>query len=186
MELAIVPGSIADVAKAEGRSVAESFISCDAVIVFDSSGSMATRDARNGRARYDVACEELRALQERLPGKLAVVAFSDSVIFVPGGEPPLLGGGTDLTQALRFVKVADVAGIRIIVVSDGEPNDPASALHVAEEFSGRIDTVYVGPEEMPWGRDFLQQLSRAHRGAMYVADRANELADKVQLLLEGA
>ena len=39
-----------------------------------------------------------------MPGKLAVIAFSDSTVFAPGGQPPLLGSGTNLAGALRFAK----------------------------------------------------------------------------------
>ena len=92
---AIVTGSLSDVAKREDVSLAESFLSCDAIILCDVSGSMGAYDSRGGKTRYEVALEELAALQAHMPGKLAIIAFSDNTLFVPGGVPPMLGMGTN-------------------------------------------------------------------------------------------
>ena len=179
----IVVGSIADVAKRSGTSIAESFMACDAMVIVDVSGSMAATDSRGGKSRYEVAIEELAALQASMPGKVAVVEFSDSPQFVPGGVPIHLGGSTDLAAALRFAHMIDGTGIRFIVVSDGEPDDAADALGVAATFEGQIDTVYVGPERNPIGRDFLLRLAAASGGQSVTADRAQELAAKIETLL---
>lgn len=182
--LVAVPGSLADTAATRGQSLAESFVSADAIIICDVSGSMAAYDARGGRSRYDVALEELAALQARLPGRVAVIAFSHDVIFVPGGQPPLLGMGTDLARALRFAKVADVEGIRFVLISDGVPDSEHDALAVARTYSNRIDVVYCGPESQPYGRDFLARLAAATGGQAVTADRLEGLADATQKLLE--
>ena len=184
MTQSIVPGSLSAIAQREGQSLAETFLSADAVILVDTSGSMMTSDSRGGRSRYNVALEELAQLQAHMPGKLAVIAFSDSTIFVPGGQPPLLGGGTDLAGALRFAKVADVPGIRFVVISDGQPDDSHAALAVAATYQNRIDTIFVGPEN-DWhgGQAFLQQLAAASGGKHLAADRAMELANKTERLL---
>ena len=184
MTQAIVPGSLSAVAKREGQSLAETFLSADAVILVDTSGSMMSGDSRSGRTRYNVALEELAQLQAHMPGKLAVLAFSDDCIFVPGGQPPLLGGGTNLAGALRFAKVADVPGIRFVVISDGQPDDSHAALSVAATYTNRIDTIFVGPES-DWhgGQAFLQRLAAASGGKHLAADRAMELANKTERLL---
>lgn len=180
----IVPGSIGAIAQANNRSIAEAFISCDVVILVDTSGSMSANDSRGGRSRYDVACEELRALQNNLPGRIALVNFSSTVQFEPGGIPTFLQGGTDLTAALRFVKVADVPDMQFILISDGEPNDAKTALAVARTFKNKINVIYVGPEYLPAGRNFLQQLAAATGGKTVTADRAKELQAGVMALLE--
>lgn len=176
-------GSLQDVAKQSGLSVAETFIGADVVIIVDESGSMGARDARGGQSRHNVALEELAKLQSTLPGKIAVIAFSDNVVFVPGGQPILLGGGTDLKRALEFAKVADVADMRFIVISDGEPDDEQGALRVAENFEGRIDAIFVGPESEQFGRHFLAKLAHANGGKSTTAANANDLAKSAQLLL---
>lgn len=181
----VATGSMADVATKGNTSVAESFVSCDAVVVIDVSSSMKTRDGHDNQRRYDVACAELAELQRTLPGRVAVIAFSDTVIFVPGGLPPMIGGGTDLAAALQFAKVADVPDMRFIIISDGEPNDEHAALDVASRYTNRIDTIYVGPREWPAGQAFLQRLANASGGASVTADRAAELADRIETLLLG-
>lgn len=187
MQTAIVPGSLSAIAKRDGQSLAESFLSADVVIIVDTSGSMCTCDSRGGRSRYDVALQELAQLQSHMPGKLAVIAFSDNPIFCPGGQPPLLGGNTNLAGALQFAKVADVPGIRFIVISDGQPDDEREALTVAQTYSNRIDTIFVGPEN-DWhgGRAFLQRLAAASGGQHITADRVQELASKTERLLLSA
>ena len=180
---AIVVGSLSAVAKAGNLSLAETFLSCDALILVDVSGSMAADDARNGKSRYDVALEELAALQATMPGKLAIVGFSNKAEFCPGGVPVFMGAGTDLAGALRFAQVADVGGMRFVVISDGAPDDGDAALRVASTYKGRIDTIYVGPELDVSGRDFLQKLAAAHKGQTVTADRASLLAEKTTLLL---
>ncbi len=180
---AIVKGSISDLAQRSNTSIAEAFMQADVVVIMDVSGSMDNRDSRGCRTRYDVANEEMAKIQALNPGKIAVVAFSDGVVFVPGGQPPLLGGGTDLTRALQFVKVADGA-VDFILISDGQPDDEVTALAEARTFRSRIDVVYVGPEgDLYGGRQFLQRLAAARGGKFVVADRAQELAANVQQLL---
>lgn len=183
---AIVAGSIAAIAQREGQSLAETFLNCDAVILVDCSASMGAPDSRGGHTRYDVALEELAELQKHLPGKLAVIAFSDNPIFCPGGQPPFLCGQTDLAKALRFAKVADVPGMRFVVISDGQPDSATEALAVARGYTNRIDVVYVGPEMAPTGRAFLEQLARAAGGEAVTADRVQRLAEKTATLLLGA
>jgi len=181
-----VRGSLADQARQNNQSIAESFVSADVVVIVDTSGSMNARDSHDGQSRYDVACQELATLQQHMPGKLAVIAFSSATVFVPGGVPPLLGGGTDLAGALRFAHVADVPGMRFVVISDGEPDSAEAALREARKFTGRIDTVYVGPEAYPAGRKFLQELAAASGGQSVTADRATELAASIETLLLSA
>ena len=176
-----IVGSLSAIARAAGQSLAEAFLGADAIVVVDTSGSMDQADSRGGRRRYDVACEELGKLQELMPGRIAVVAFSDAPQFAPGGVPPFTSGGTDLARALAFVKPADGC-VRVIVVSDGEPNAPGAAMREARGFKSPIDVVYVGPEGGS-GATFLADLARASGGTYVTADRAHELASAVQKMI---
>lgn len=183
MTTAIIQGSLGAVAQQNKTSIAESFVNASAIIIVDTSGSMHATDSRGGKSRYDVACAELKHLQESLPGKLALLSFSDDVQFCPAGIPFDFGGGTDLAKALKFAKVADLAsGMRFIVISDGEPNDESEALKVAKTYRNRIDTIFVGPEGGS-GQTFLNQLAKASGGQGVTADRVAELADKTVKLL---
>lgn len=180
---AIIPGSLGAVAKAQNQSIAESFVNSSAIIIVDTSSSMAACDSRGGKSRYDVACEELRILQMNLPGKLALLSFSDDVIFCPNGIPFDYGSMTDLAKALKFAKMGDLAsGMRFIVISDGEPNSEEEALKVATTYRNRIDSIFVGPEGSS-GASFLKRLAKASGGQTVTADRVKELAASVQKLL---
>lgn len=182
MNTSLVAGSIGAVAQQSGKSIAESFVNADAIIVVDTSGSMESNDSRGGKSRYNVACEELKNLQASLPGKLALLSFSDDVQFCPSGVPFLFGGGTDLAKALKFAKTADVTGMRFIVISDGEPSDESAALEVAKTFKNRIDTIYVGPENGS-GQAFLKRLAKASGGQGTTAAQVKELASNIKNLL---
>jgi len=183
MNNTIVPGSLSAMARAGRTSIAQSFMSAECIVIVDTSGSMDTPDSRGGKTRYAVAREELTYLQGQMPGKLAVLAFSSDVVFCPNGVPYNYGLGTDLAKALKFAKVADVPGMRFILISDGEPAEPGECLKIARTFKNRIDVVYVGPEDSPFGREFLTDLSRACGGVTVTSDRAKELGATVQKLL---
>jgi Mg-chelatase subunit ChlD len=181
---AIVAGSLSQLAGNKNMSLAESFMSAEVIIVCDTSGSMGTHDSRGGKSRYDVACEELAALQGSMPGKIAVISFASEVTFCPNGVPFNYGSGTDLAGALTFVKAADmIPGMKFILVSDGEPDDQASALRVASQFKNKIDVIFVGNEKSPTGRAFLEKLAKTTGGQTVTAEAAKTLAAQVQVLL---
>lgn len=182
---ALVKGSIGQLARESGKSIAETFIGADVVVLVDTSGSMGTCDAVGKQSRYDAACRELASLQANLPGKLAVLSFSDVVIFCPNGQPINLHSSTNLAGALRFAKVADVADMRFIVVSDGEPDDASAALTVARTYTNRIDVIYIGSELSKYGQDFLNELARASGGVSIAPGKAAGLGMIAEKLLLG-
>lgn len=79
----------------------------------------------------------------------------------------------------------DAADMRFIVVSDGEPDSERETLDVAARYQGRIDTIYVGPEDGA-GREFLSRLAQQKRGKSVLAAQAHELAAHTERLLLGA
>lgn len=179
---ALIPGSLSAIAQRNGIGIAESFLSADVILLVDMSGSMASEDAPGGISRFEAAERELRTLQERFPGKVAVVAFSDIVQFCPSGIPPHLGAGTNLTHALKFLKVTDGTA-KIVIISDGVPNNPPGALQVAATFESKIDCIYIGPEGKGNGRRFLQRLAAQSGGIFAESDAPGLLAENVSLLL---
>jgi Mg-chelatase subunit ChlD len=184
MDKQIIQGSLRQIAQQNGKSLAETFMSADIICIVDVSGSMNNDDSRGGRTRFSVAAEELASLQNRLPGKVALIAFSSDVQFCPSGIPVQMGGSTGMHKALQFVKVVDdIPGIRFFMISDGEPDSPDETLRVAATFKNHISCVYVGPEDHPTGRDFLQRLAKCTGGQTVTADRARELAASVEKLL---
>lgn len=182
MTNAIVVGSIADVMNKENKSLAESFLSCDNILLVDTSGSMSATDAPGGLSRHDAAQRELEQLQKQLPGKIAVVSFSSEARFCPSGVPHRFNGGTDMAGALKFVKPADDCGIRFFLITDGEPDSEKDALEVAKTFKSRIDCVYIGPE-VGYGREFLQRLADCTGGQAVKSQEIGMLAESVEMLL---
>jgi uncharacterized protein with von Willebrand factor type A (vWA) domain len=142
-------------------------------------------DARGGKSRYDVACDELKTLQAAMPGKIALLSFSDDVLFCPAGVPTDFGSLTNLAKALKFAKMADVKNIRFVVISDGEPDSETDALMVARTYKNRIDTIYVGPDGGE-GQDFLRRLAAQSHGKNITTESVKQLADNVQRLLLAA
>lgn len=180
-----VPGSLQAQATASGATLAETFLSCDLIALVDVSASMQSPDAPGGASRYDAACRELATLQANHPGKLGVIAFSTSPVFCPGGQPPMLSGGTDLAGALDYAHLVD--GLcALVVISDGEPDSPSAALAAARRYTeSQISTVYVGPEGGP-GSAFLAKLAAASGGQSVTAEKTAKLAAKIETLLLAA
>lgn len=182
MNTQIVQGSLSQIAQQNKTSIAETFLNANVIILVDVSGSMSQNDARGGRSRYDVACDELKNLQASLPGKLALLSFSDDVKFCPSGIPFDEGNMTNLAKALKFAKVADVKDMRFIVISDGEPDDEQAALAVAKTYKNRIDTIFVGSEGGS-GQVFLKKLASASNGQGVTSAQVKELAPVITKLL---
>lgn len=177
----IVRGSLSDIARQDNVGLAESFLGADAIVLVDVSSSMSARDLYDDRSRYEAACDELTKLQARLPGKIAVIAFSSAAQFCPNGTPPFFGGGTNMAGALTFVHVADDCGIQFVLISDGEPNDEAATLQVARQFKSRIDTIFIG-REGEHGVKFLRQLAAA-TGGQHQHNRVDQIGTTVEQFL---
>jgi len=180
----IVFGSLGYLAQNNNQSIAESFLNVDAILIVDISASMLERDCQYGHTRYAVAVKELERLQRSQPGKVAVIEFACTALFSPGGIPSQPSGTTNLTGALQYIKPADGCGIKIILISDGDPDNEITAIDCARTFATKIDTVYIGPEG-GHGADFLRRLSAATGGLNVTQDvRAiAHLSDTVTKLL---
>lgn len=194
MSQQLVKGSLRAVARKQKLTLAETFLSVDALVLVDVSGSMAERDVPMdgenlfgfGRSRYDEAQRQLVNLQESLPGKVGVVQFSSRVKFRPSGILLFDAEGTDLLAALSFVKPADGCGIKLVVISDGYPNDPKRTLDLAATFTTHIDTVFIGSPNDGMGKSFMAELAQVSGGISAGGDskELGLLKDKVTLLLK--
>lgn len=170
----LVRGSLKDISMNSGASLAETFMGVDALVLVDISASMGDSDCQGDRRRYDVACEQLVRLQNDLPGKIGLIAWGTYPYFCPGGLPKEPAGTTDLSSALDYIKPADGCGIKIIIISDGEPDDRESALRKAGKFKSKLDCIYVGPE-IGYGRLFMQELA-AMSGGICASQSVKEIA----------
>ncbi len=184
MSKSIVKGSISDMADKMGTSLAESLMSAEILVLLDVSYSMDAQDARNGKSRHSVAHEELINLQETNEGKIALVCFSDTVITCFDGNPVRANGSTNLTEGLNSIRMVDGTDIKIIVISDGEPNSESRALETARTFSSKINTLYIGPES-GGGRRFLEKLANQSGGQSLKSEEIGSLHSGVTFLLTG-
>lgn len=184
MSNAIVPGSLSAIAQQNNCSLSESFLSCDALVLLDMSGSMESCDTPSGESRRKVATDQLIRLQKDNAGKLALICFADSVVFCPAGFPQDCGGSTRLERALEYIKPADDCGMKIIIISDGSPNSPEQCLNVARTFKNKVDTIYIGPEgDYEGGRKFLEKLASVTGGQALKSDAPGLLSKEVETLL---
>lgn len=182
----LVPGSLGAIAKRNGQSLAESFLSVDEIILVDTSQSMAATDSTGGRSRYDVACQELRRLQAELPGKLAIFSFSNRCVLCPSGVPKFIGMGTNLLGAINYILGAD-GTVGITIISDGypDPGQDHQIISLASQMTSRINTIFAGPVEDEAGRKFMAQLAQSARGKTHLSARAEDLSSGVKFLLSG-
>jgi len=104
-------------------------------------------------------------------------------MFCANGIPFNFKSTTNIAEALKFAKVADIPGaMRFILISDGEPDDAKEALKMARIYNNKIDCIYVGPKGGN-GREFLERLAAVSGGSFVTAAQAKELAGSVQKLL---
>lgn len=180
----MITGSLGAVARKNNQSLAFSFMSVKCLVMVDVSASMGDMDAGDGLSRYDAACEQLKALQNANAGEIAVCSFSDKAEFCPSGVPIFQRRNTDMSAALQMMKMADGCGIKLVLISDGEPNDEDEALKIASKFTSRIDTIFVGSETSS-GRDFLRRLSAATGGVSIVnkTEQLNLLSENITRLI---
>lgn len=179
---AIVKGSLSNIARKNNQSLAESFLNADVIVLLDDSGSMSTNDAPNGMTRKEAADKELKKLQANHPGKIALIAFADYPLFCPHGSVMPCGGSTDMVAALKFIKVADDCGLKLVLVSDGAPNDEQETLKVAATFKTAIQTIYIG-REGGRGQDFLDKLANITGGKSFKSEAPGLLGNSTEVLL---
>lgn len=182
-----VYGSLQQQADVLGKPLTEMIMDANIAIVIDVSASMMTRDAPAGLTRHQYAQKQLEKVQETIPGKALIVAFNSVVIPCFDGILPEPTGNTDLTAALEYVRrYFDLPGREIIVISDGAPNNPVTALAAAATLQSRISTIFCGDEHTSVvEQKFLRDLAQAgkKKGTYDVAIRGKELADKTIKLL---
>lgn len=152
------------------------------IILADVSHSMS--EFANGRPKIQILQNALDGIaQNHTP----IVAFSRRVReLLPGQRLPEPDGSTALHLALSFCEARNPE--RIIVISDGHPDDPGQALWIADRLTGtRIDVIYCGPETDAVGIEFMRRLARGG-GAAEVINLTREparLSSQVRLLIGG-
>ena len=126
------------------------------VILCDISGSMRGEPIMRLRQHLQSIWPELEPISK-------LVAFSDGVEVVESPRHlPNPHGGTNLAGALESLVSYMVP--RVIVISDGFPDDQERALQVAARLPGTIDAIYVGPDGNQRAYEFMQKLASQNGG----------------------
>lgn len=132
-------------------------------VLCDVSSSM--DEAAGAKRKIDV----LRAALAMLPQDVRIVAFSSYAAEIAAGAAlPEPNDSTALHLALDCA--AGIEPGRVIVISDGRPDDERAALTAAARLDARIDVIYCGPDNDRQGLAFMRRLARGggqvHRRSM--------------------
>ncbi len=169
----------------------------DLVVVLDRSGSMSGTKMEDARAAADALIGAL-APEDRF----ALVSFSDTAtVDIPLSTPPRdgwrdlvqglrEGGSTDMAEGLQLASEVAVRvpgrTARVILVSDGEPDDRAPLRDLARGFATReipLTAVGIGDD---WDETLMAALADAGTGNLHWVTRGKLLADVLASELSGS
>ena len=109
------------------------------------------------RRRIDILAETVAAVLPNFPG-CRVLGFSSGIVWIDRGvRVPEPAGGTALHLALEVL--LPLRPERIVVISDGEPDDSAAALAAARRLGCAISTYYCGDDGNHAAIAFLRALA---------------------------
>jgi hypothetical protein len=164
-------------------------------LLLDVSGSMSHREGESERRRIDLLADALAQTLPAVPGA-RVLAFSHTVTELTGLEPrrlrlPEPAGGTDLAAALEAVARLTPRPGRLLLISDGEPDDPTAALQAARALRPMmINALFVGDDRDASAKGFMRALCIAGGDPRSIARqlklaRPADVAKAATLLLRG-
>jgi hypothetical protein len=156
------------------------------VILIDCSSSMALQEGV--KRRIDLAADVLQTVLAATP-HVRVVAFGITVAEQIGLEPgpnlklPEPVGGTPLDLALTYISQRGWRPDRIVVISDGRPDDTGGALTAARALAPvTIDALFVGDDADKAAIGFMRVLALA--GGRCGVSGLRSLADPEKLAAE--
>lgn len=178
-DTALVVGSIQDVAKGGDTTLA--LMSATMVLVCDRSGSMGDYDS-DARCKYKVEDDVVESLQKKHPGKVALIAFNDFSYLVLDGRLPSPEGGTNMALALELAYPMFEAGLSIVLISDGMPDDKESVFEWAKKMRGKLDTIFIGKVGSD-GDQFMKKVAKIAGGTHQVNEATKHLTGMIETLL---
>jgi len=153
------------------------------VLLCDISGSMGERMNRSEPTRkIDALRDTVHILQQESTPRIVVFhTYAEDVHSIP----PHATGGTNLAGAFSFLN-KDPRPERIVLISDGNPDNGPGAIEEAKRLKTNISAIYIGEIGSP-GEKFLRDLC-AMCGGQFTSDahaleRPKELAKKITALL---
>jgi len=146
-------------------------------VLADVSSSMEER-AWGGMTKHALLRDAIAGVMR--PG-VTILAFSAGAYPVSRIEDlPEPHGNTALHRAIE--QAASQHPARMLIVSDGHPDDEEKARSAAQAFPGVIDVLYIGPDSDKGAIAFLSALAKGHGGRYRACDVRSAVARP--LLLE--
>lgn len=134
----------------------------DLVVLLDCSGSM--HQAVGARRKIDHLKDHLVRIWPDTRN-CRLLAFNSSVWPLTGPMAvPEPHGGTDVARALEEAR-RSLPG-RVLLISDGTPDDADAAIAVAASMICVIDVIYVGPDHDAEAYRFLRRLADVGGGGL--------------------
>lgn len=157
------------------------------IFLLDISGSMEI--CIEGKSKLD----HLRSIMKDYPEARKICFSSDVYCNVDRNGnvdctiPTSAHGSTDLAGAIRRLRGLAKRPERIVLISDGDPDDPNAAIREATEFSVPIDIIFIGQKGSS-GEMFMINLAKFTRGRQFTiedksANFQKQLSTKVAGLL---
>lgn len=158
----LIKGSIKVVG---AKDIAAAMAKAKLVLICDRSGSMSSLDGYQNKARYEVEDSVVTNIQNKYPGQVVLIAFSDTAKLCLDGILPSPSGNTMMTHGLEKATPLALAGLKCVLISDGEPSEPEDWVleKVKKDFIGRLHTIFVGPE-ISEGAQFIRKIAQVARG----------------------
>lgn len=161
------------------------------IVLLDTSSSMELPVGT--KRRIDILARILEGVMAKAPntrlfGFGSETVELENVVTDYGIDLPEPDGSTALAEALEVI--APLKPGLVIVISDGEPNDPKAAIAIGKTLGCRINTYYCGDEGNRAAIAFLRDLSLCSKGNIgraRIADltKPEQIASELQLLLVG-
>lgn len=149
------------------------------VLLLDTSGSM--DDIIEGKRKID----HLREVVSEYPN-IKKVSFSNRVI---EDYMPEASGSTNMPLAFEYLKNMNMKINKVILISDGLPQDMELSIIKAKELGVPVNIIYIGPGG-DIGEEFMQRLAKETGGKEVTIDTnlinidlKNQLTKKLKLML---
>lgn len=153
------------------------------LLIIDTSSSM-NDTAGDGRKKIDT----VRNLVSKIKGSRKIAFNSDISDLGTDNAIGCAGGSTNLSDAFAYIKNNNIhSGKKVILISDGYPDEPESAIKEAVKLGCPVYIIYIG-DEGESGEDFMNRLARATKGTRHVIspifkDFNRKLEGSVKMLL---
>lgn len=130
-------------------------------VLIDTSQSMSERDCPDKKRRIDI----VNIISKKING-LPMFSFSDKIYPIKffGFLKP--NGSTDLTNALNNISKKHYP--KIILISDGCPNEPEESIEKAISMNIIFDTIYIGKDYD--GKNFMRTIAEKTGGQFKVVE----------------